>query len=175
MKNILSLLTIIVLLFTEMFSQSASFQGISFTGTRPPDPVIAAGPNHIVIAVNSKISFYTKTGTLVNSIGLNSWFSSVSPPGEPFDPKVIYDQFSSRFVVIALSRNGDFTQSSYLVAASQSSDPTSGWYFYNLNARLDDTTNSNNWADFPGLGYNEEAIYITSNQMQIFGQGDFEY
>lgn len=57
MKSILFLLTIIVLLFTEMFSQSASFQGISFTGTRPPDPVIAAGPNHIVIAVNSKISF----------------------------------------------------------------------------------------------------------------------
>lgn len=44
-----------------------------------------------------------------------------------------------------------------------------------MNARLDNTTNTNNWADFPGLGYNEEAIYITSNQMQIFGQGDFEY
>jgi hypothetical protein len=30
-----------------------SFQGISYTAWTPPDPIIAAGPNHVVVATNS--------------------------------------------------------------------------------------------------------------------------
>jgi len=58
-----------------------------------------------------------------------------------------------------------------LISASQTSDPTGSWYNYNSNARLNGTQNTSNWADFPGLGFDNEAAYITSNQINFGGGG----
>jgi len=73
-----------------------NFQGISWTTSIPPDPVIAAGPNHVVLVVNSRLAIYTKSGSLVSQTELYNWFANVNPPGTVFDPKVIYDQHASR-------------------------------------------------------------------------------
>ena len=150
------------------------FQGTSFNGWYPPDPVIAVGPNHVVVVVNSHWSAYNKSGVLVSGpTSLSSFFSSVNPPGNfVFDPKVIYDHYRDRFIILAPAT--DFSDSSsYMVAASDTSDPTGSWWLYNLDATLDDTFSSSNWADFPGLGFDEEALYITSNQFS-FG-GGYQY
>ncbi len=105
-----------------------------------------------------------------------NWFSIVSPPGDPFDPKVVYDHLDNRWIVFALSRpTGSYSPSNYLISVSQSADPTGSWYYYKFDARIDNTTNTNNWADFTGLGYDQQAVYITSNQMYIYGTGDFQY
>jgi hypothetical protein len=150
------------------------FQGINNTGWYPPDPVIATGPNHVVVVVNSHWSAYTKAGSLATGpTSLSNFFSSVDPPGDfVFDPKVIYDHYRDRFIILAPATN--FSDSAaYMVAASNSSDPTGSWWFYSLDATLDDTTQSSNWADFPGLGFDEEALYITSNQYAF--SGGFQY
>lgn len=70
---------------------SASFQGITDTGWWPPDPVIAAGQNHVIMVVNSSIAIYTKTGNPLTQSTLLNWFSNVNPPDTIFDPKVLYD------------------------------------------------------------------------------------
>lgn len=151
----------------------ANFIGITYTGWYPPDPALAAGLNHIVVVVNSSWAIYTKTGTKLFQTTLGSWFSNVLPGASPFDPKVVYDHQSGHWIILALA-GIDVTPSYYLISVSQTSDPTGSWWNWKLRADLDGSNPTNNWADYPGLGFDEgSAVYITSNQY-IVG-GDFQY
>jgi hypothetical protein len=162
-----------------------TFEGIDFNENAdltgfliiPPDPIAAAGLDHIVAVVNSSIEWYTKTGVLQASLSLeDDFFSALSPQARPFDPKVIYDQYADRFVVIALVLvdNGAFNPnnvSRILVAVSDDENPTGTWYLGSINSILN-IGSLNNWADYPGLAIDEEAVYITANMFQ-FGFNGF--
>ncbi len=147
----------------------------------PPDPIGAAGPNHLVSVVNTSIEWYTKAGALQNSqrLGKNSttatgsFFAPLNPTNATFDPKVIYDQHAGRFLVVTLERqdtsNGASANSSrILLAVSDDSDPNGTWYFTAFNAKTNIGGASGAWADYPGFAVDEEAIYITLN-MFTFG------
>ena len=41
-----------------------SFEGIPATAWRPPDNTCAVGPEHVMLAVNTDLAVYAKTGTL---------------------------------------------------------------------------------------------------------------
>jgi hypothetical protein len=138
----------------------------------PPDPIAAAGPAHVVSVVNSSIEWYTKSGVLQGSQSLeDDFFGPLAPQARPFDPKVIYDQYADRFVVIALVRvdNGIFNPnnvSRILVAVSDDENPNGNWYLGSINSILT-IGFLNNWADYPGLAIDEEAVYITANMFQF--------
>ncbi len=162
-----------------------TFEGIDFDENAdltgffiiPPDPIAAAGPDHIVSVVNSSIEWHGKTGGLQASLSLeDGFFSPLSPQDRPFDPKVIYDQYADRFVVIALVQvdNGAFNPnnvSRILVAVSDDENPNGIWYLGSINSRLNLGFLSS-WADYPGLAIDEEAVYITANMFQ-FGFNGF--
>jgi hypothetical protein len=58
----------------------ASFDAISQTPWRPPDNSIAVGPNDVLIAVNTDLVGYTKTGTLrFRWPNMTTLFSLVTP------------------------------------------------------------------------------------------------
>lgn len=150
------------------------FAGIGATGWIPPDPILAAGPNHLVAAVNSSWAIFTKAGSKQFQATLTSWFSSVLPAGvNPFDPKVIYDQHSSRWILLAVATKSSTQQAWYLLSTSDDSDPNGTWCRWALDATLDGATPSTNWADYPGLGLDNTAIYLTSNQFSF--PGAFQY
>jgi hypothetical protein len=151
----------------------ADFPGIAYTGWIPPDPVMAAGTTHVVLCVNSSWAIYDKAGNQLFSTDLTSWFSNVNTAGGPFDPKVIYDPHSGRWIILALS--ADNTQSFYLVSVSDDANPNGSWWNWALDATLDGGNPTNNWADYPGLGFDtQEAVYITSNQYQFITNA-FQY
>jgi len=137
-----------------------------------PDPTMAAGPNHVLTAVNSTIDIYDKRGTLLMSSSLGAWFASVSPPGGPFDPKVVYDAQAGHWMIIALA--SDFTSKAvYLLSVSQTSDPTGPWWNYSINSVS--TFGSNAWGDYEGIGFDGNptgSVYISSNQFS-FSAGSF--
>lgn len=150
-----------------------NFMGITYTYWYPPDPILAAGPDHIVVVVNSSWAIYTKTGTKLFQTTLGNWFSNVLPGADPFDPKIIYDHHAGRWIILALA-GIDTTPSYYLISVSQTSDPTGLWWNWALRADIDGSNPTNNWADYPGLGFDEgSAIYITSNQYLV--GGGFQY
>ena len=99
----------------------------------PPDPIGAAGPNHVVNVVNTSIEWYTKAGVQQNSQSLQSFFSSATLT---FDPKVIYDQYEGRFVVVTLETlgRGDANTandvSRIYLAVSDDSNPNGTLVFY---------------------------------------------
>lgn len=149
-------------------SNITNFAGITYTSWIPPDPTIAVGPNHIVVMVNSSIAIYNKSGTLLSGpTALSTWFSGLSL-GSVFDPKVVYDNHSGRWITMAVT-DDDASASAYLVSVSSNSDPTGSWVDWSLDADVDGSTASSNWADYPQIGFDENAVYITSNQFPFAG------
>jgi len=123
--------------------------------------------------VNFAIAYFTKAGTFIWApVNLATFWSSVGNTGQGMaDPKVIFDSGSGRFYVI-MQENTAASQSFLNVAVSKSSDPaTSGasdWYFYRFN--MTETVNGVNYGgDYPGLGVDAQAIYVTYNMYPSCG------
>jgi hypothetical protein len=136
----------------------------------PPDPIGASGPFHVVNVGNTMIQWFTKNGVLQYHQSLNTFFNALGPPlgTNTFDPKVIYDQYSERFVVITLERSSSPQDSYILVAVSMTSDPNMGWYYLAINSKLN-IGGADYWADYPGLAVGPNAIYITNNMFGFAG------
>lgn len=140
----------------------------------PADPVLAAGPNHVVAVTNTSIAIYDKSGSEVSSESLQDFFSPLSPPTFTFDPKVLFDQFENRFLVLTLERQdideGDSSNTSrILLAVSDTDDPTGSWTVTEING-FETVGGQDHWVDFPGFAVDEEAVYITANLFQFFNQ-----
>ena len=141
----------------------------------PPDPIGAVGPSHVANVVNTTIRFHTKGGTTTFHSGLASFFASLGPLTPTFDPKIIYDQFAQRFVVVTLERTdvllGDAADTSrILVAVSDDSDPNGTWHMASINSATM-IGGVDHWADYPGFAVDEEAVYITNNMFSFFSSG----
>ena len=148
----------------------------------PPDPSVAAGPDHVVSVVNVTIEWYTKNGTRQSSQLLRTFFSSLSPANYLFDPKVLYDQYENRFVVVALEkqddRDGNDTGDSddtsrILLAVSDDNDPNGTWYFQAINSKLN-IGGTDRWADYPGFAVDDKAVYVTCNMFGFGNTGGYD-
>ncbi len=144
----------------------------------PPDSHGAAGPGHVVNVVNVTLRFHEKDGTLDFSDALRDFFAPEAPATFTFDPKVLYDQFAGRFVVVTLERQdncpliGDpIDDSRIFLAVSDDADPNGTWYTTTIPSVVT-ITGQPRWADYPGFAVDEEAIYVNAN-MFTFGTGAF--
>ncbi len=154
-----------------------SFEGITQGaggGFIPPDPIMAAGPNHVIVAVNLRWSIYSKTGTQQFTSSFSAWFASVNTRSEGYsDPKVIYDHYSGRWIVMCIGfGNAGNPVGSYFVSVSDDSDPNGFWYKWATPGELNGVIVTTNFPDYPGIGYDSsEAVYLTSRQFSQTGGG----
>lgn len=168
---------------TSAFAQTIlqGWEGIAGpTGSVPPDPHGAAGPNGNIATVNLQISYYTKTGVLNwGPITLQSFWSSVSNSGDGnSDPKVIFDAASRRFFVILQENTG--SRFWLNVAVSRTADPktngTADWIFYRLDATEFAVSNNaggiNYGGDYPGLAIDGRALYVTYRMYAFLPNGN---
>jgi hypothetical protein len=131
--------------------------------TIPPDTDGAAGPSHLLAMLNSQVRIQSKTGVTSSTVSLASFWTTASGfAGDAFDPHVVYDAQSQRFVAV-VDANGGLSTSKIWLAVSASSDPTGAWYFYQFTAE----SGGANWADFPGLGVNSKWIAFTNNMFRV--------
>jgi len=147
-----------------------SFDGIPMTNFIPPDPVIAAGPNHIIICANSLFWIMDKQGNILKVINAGPWWSPVWPD-ENGDPQVIYDHYAGRWVLVWMQVNSGTQTAGNLIAYSDDDNPLGDWYMYRLDTKTNGTTPSNTWGDYPKVGYDEEAIYILTRAIDFAGSG----
>ena len=141
----------------------------------PPDSHGAAGPSHLVNVVNTTIRFHAKDGTLQFQDSLANFFAALTPLTNTFDPKVIYDQYANRFVVVTLEQTDTFVgapanTSRILLAVSDDNNPNGTWYTTSINASTL-IGGTPHWADYPGFGVDSSAIYITANMFSFFSFG----
>jgi hypothetical protein len=150
-----------------------SFSGMAQTNSIPPDPYIAVGPNHIMTVVNSNFSIWDKEGNLVKEINATTWYRNMYVAARPFDPKVLYDHFEKRWIMVWLDQNDDLKYGTFFVSVSEDSIPTGNWYNWSLPSTLNGDSVVTNWGDYQGVGFDKDAIYISANQWS-FG-GSFQY
>jgi hypothetical protein len=146
-----------------------NFSGISDTFTEPPDVASAAGPFQIVASSNFIINTLDKTGNLQGSQDFESFFSPLGSPSAwfLFDPVVQYDPYIGRFWLVVTARNDSTSQADLLIAMSQNSDVRFGWSMWFVYITQDGSNPSGNWCDYPHLGLDTNAIYVTCNQFSF--------
>lgn len=152
----------------------ANFDGIAQTAFRPPDCAIATGPNDVMVAVNVDLVGYTKAGVRRFRWADFSLFNSVLPAGASmFDPQLTYDHYANRWIVCIAARRAAPAGSWIMLGVSQGPDPAGPYWVWATNGSVDGSTASNNWSDFPMLGFDTQAIYVTTNQFAF--NGGFAY
>jgi len=163
----------------EEAAQESDFVGVNDTNSEPPDVAMAAGPNQILAAANSVVNTWDKTGTLLSSQTFSSFFSALPEYASWFiyDPVVTYDDYINRFWLIATALNDSSKGSVVLIALSSSQDPSpGGWDMWAVDFTVDGSSGTNNWCDYPHVGYDAQAIYISCNQFEFpSSSGSFQY
>jgi hypothetical protein len=156
----------------------SGFPGIGFTGGIPPDGGVAAGHVNVVAAVNSTINVWDKNGNLLSSQFLSDFYSAVGTPAQDdlFDPSLEYDPDLQRFFVLATSLNDSANRSNFLLAVSQADDVTQGWIVFAFDATVNGSGGTSNWCDYPHLGMDSVAIYMSCNMFAFpHTTGQFQY
>ncbi len=153
-----------------------SFLGFNATNAVPPDPTMAAGPNHVIAMVNgfpSWFRIFDKQGNVLKTISAAAWWAPVSPD-EYGDPQILYDHFAGRWFMLVMQVNDGNLTAGNLIAYSDDSDPLGIWYVYRLDTKLHGTVSSNTWGDYPQIGFDDEAIYIMTRCF-TFGSNNLLY
>ncbi|MFI5405567.1 MAG: T9SS type A sorting domain-containing protein [Nitrososphaerales archaeon] len=144
------------------------WEGIPMTNSIPPDGIMAVGPDHVIACVNSMFRVWDKEGNLLASVSADGWISPVISSGA-FDPQIIYDHYSNRWFMLWDWQNSGTQEAYFIISYSDNADPFGTWYMYRMDARVNGTTNSGTWGDFPQIGYDDEAIYINSRSFTFAG------
>jgi hypothetical protein len=149
-----------------LVSIGANFEGsnVSISGFLPPDSDGAVGPGQFVEMVNGVYRVYDKSGAILQNSSLNDFWSTagVTPTNFAYDPRVLYDPVSQRW--FASSSENPGAPNRVLVAVSKTSDPTQGWQAVAFPTDF----NRQFWGDFPTLGINKDAVYISETEVPFF-------
>lgn len=140
---------------------SATFQGLADNQTSiPPDTHGAVGTNYLMAVANGSVQIQTRSGSVVSYVTLSDFWQSVFTNNitDVFDPKVLYDETRDRFVLTACYSRFD-TNSSVLIGASATGDPTGNWFLYRVTADATGVT----WADYPSIGFNSNWVVVSMN------------
>lgn len=126
----------------------------------PPDNTLAISNEGIIVSANNDgIEYYNQQGQFLYFDYWSDFFNDPTLTSSIYDPKVIYDSGSDRFVLVVLHGTTAST-SRVLVCFSQSSNPLNGWWVYKLTGN---PLNNNCWFDYPALGVSNNEIYVTGN------------
>jgi hypothetical protein len=142
----------------------------------PPDSDGAIGPRHFVEFINGTFAAFNRNdpGNVFQESDIDFWANAgvllASDKGIS-DPRVIYDPLSQRwfasqvdFDANAAAGGQDETleANDFLLAFSATSDPTGDWVAFRFRA----DTVSNAFADFPTLGVDSNAVYLSGNMFK---------
>jgi hypothetical protein len=121
----------------------------SFANAIPPDTHGSVGPDHYVIVTNTAYNVYSKaSGLRIQQRSLGS-----ISPGTSGDPRVLYDQYADRWVVVSTNFNNRI-----YMAVSTTNDPTGSFFAFNWLASTG--SDSGCFPDYPTLGLDDDGYYV---------------
>ncbi|MDT8308019.1 MAG: hypothetical protein RQ866_00705 [Bacteroidales bacterium] len=142
---------------------TATFAGLGDNNNYIPSDVQgAAGPNHLMIALNTEFRIQNRAGMVLSTVSIFSFFSGF-PTALPFDTRIVYDPYSKRWIIITAS-DDNMSTSSLIVAASHSAGPTGNWNIYRI---FVDPQNQTTWIDYPQIGLNKRWLTIAGAMYTI--------
>lgn len=138
-----------------------NFVGNGWANSTPNDNDLAiSNGGKIISVINSTMYYYDVIAD--SSLGTVSYSAFTVPLGLPhdeFDPKVIYDPNTDRFITVCLNGFTDST-SNVIIGFSQTNDPTGAW---NLYALPGDPLANDLWTDYPMISLTEDELFLTAN------------
>jgi hypothetical protein len=144
-------------------------------GALPSDTIGALGDTFFVTAVNIRVAVYDRLGVEVVPPTLLESLHPDSDGRFAFDPKVIYDQYTDTFVLVYLVQE-DSPQLSRIIAVAIPNATATDLNTWCATSFPGDALAGlpAAWADYPGLGYDQDRVTITSNQFTFpSSQGRF--
>lgn len=157
-------------------TEPTAFAGLQDTsGSEPPDPWIAVGPEHVIQAVNTTFRISDRAGNALETVDMFDFFGlSLIDPGnyaaEVFDPRVIFDRLQNRWVAIETSFDCYATTDANIgtgyidLAISDTADPTGDWSV--LSIAYPDSV-----PDYPGIGTSTDKVVVSANVFPIVDGG----
>ncbi len=144
------------------------FNALSNQGT-PSDNTIAINENgQIIAAVNSSLRVYNSNGTNGTNIQTFPLFwNPITSKTDMCDPLVHYDTDFDRFIVFTQVCDRGTADNRFLVAFSQTSDPTGAYHYYSFKANLREVIGPSyqydTWFDYPKMAVSASDLFITGN------------
>src|SRR5262249_55077502 len=156
-------------------SPSTSFEGIQQTLLTPPDPDMAAGPEDLIMVVNSTIARYSKAGQQTNLQTLQQWFTNIVPTICPsginacrfLDPTIRSDSLHGRFLLSTFSEDAFSLKTYFVLSVSNGATFAGGWKNWALEGSRTGTTQTNFEVDFPQIGFDNNAVYLAGNMFNV--------
>jgi len=144
----------------------------------PGDPTGALGLTHHLAAVNVHMAFYDRAGIALDPPRRLRSLDDGLPAGvDDFDPKVFYDPYRQRFVLVFASASNTQSFLSVVVIPEGSEGVPADWCVLHMSG---DQVNSNGkqLADYPMVGFTESRVTLTTNQFDYTNApfvGRFKY
>ena len=124
-----------------------------------PDTMGAVGRESIMSPLNTRVYFCTREGSWWHNIKLGKfWKAMVGRDVAAFDPRVIYDHKTSRWIFVSVADPD--TNPSLFIAVSREEDPRKGkWLGLCIKS---ETLDNGTFFDFPQLGVSGDKIVVTA-------------
>lgn len=142
----------------------SGFEGNTFDGGVPLDNHLAvSNDGQIVSVVNNNVTVYDIEGRQLSRASLQAFTEVVGTKSNfKFDPRVIYDPDSDRFVLVMIS-GFECATSEVIMAFSATADATGSWHLYVMNGcPFDDGT----FADYPMIALTKKEFFLTFNEVR---------
>jgi hypothetical protein len=137
----------------------------------PPDNALAVSSSDVLMAENDVIEITNRTGNvLLQPEALATFFSAVDNGYMLTDPRAVVDPVSGKFIVtsdaLTVNSAGVVTGSAVVYAISNTTDPTAGWTFGQINTTYV-INGQTTWADQPTIASNGTYLDVTSAQFGV--------
>lgn len=143
-----------------------NFAGLDDSHAAPSSCSIAAGPDHLLVSVNSYLAVIEKSGRQLMRRELGELFYPLARDVVIYSPKLIYDSFLNRWAIAACACSVDKQRSWLLLAYSQSNNPLGGWWIWMLDAATAGGMRSGAGVDGLGLSVDQNHLYLS---VDLFG------
>lgn len=147
---------------------------LSFKGSKenkskiyPPDPSGAASADYVMHTNNQEYVISDKTGALVLSLPVDSFWNGFTTNFAIAYPHVVYDNQRSHFYVSTLGVNTTTGNYSLMFGASATNDPTGNWYLYALDL------GAQFLQDAPQMGYSKRWFTMSTMQFDTAAPNNF--
>lgn len=139
---------------------------------QPSDGALAVGPSHVLEIVNgvpgeTNVAVFDKSGRALMAQSLSSLLG-IAANTYLTDARAYYDSLSAKWFVSSFSINFTTPAASMYLAISATADPTAGFCYFHKDASLRGGVTGQAMPDFPGMGMDEYALYLTYVRFPFF-------
>ncbi|MCB0706881.1 MAG: T9SS type A sorting domain-containing protein [Saprospiraceae bacterium] len=136
------------------------FAGNNSTASTPQDNHCAvSNDGQIVSVINRHVAIKDPTGSWLGAATLNNFISDLNLSNDQFDPRVLYDPESDRFIMFMIHERTS-SKSKIVIAFSQTNDAAGDWNLYTISGN---PFGENTWSDYPIIAHTATEVFVTIN------------